>query len=127
MTSGMTELAEHWAHILDGREYPLRITEDEQAQMRADGVVAFYSGQSYNELNARGAIYGEWCVWKTKVLIFEKGIVCAVWMDGGPFLAWRTQASVPCVPFDIIKDGKVQSGGIVLSANDLGALREEDE
>ncbi len=122
----MAIFTDYWAHILDGREYPLRITEDEQAQMRADGVVAFY-GQSDDELEARGTIYDEWGAWGGKTLIFEKGVVCAVWTEGGTLPAWITLASVPSVPFDIIEDGEVQSRGIVLFANDLGTLQEEEE
>lgn len=122
----MTASTDYWAHILDGREYPLRVTEDEQAQMRADGIVAFY-GQSDDELEARGAIYDEWGAWGGKVLIFEKGVVCAVWTEGRTLPAWITLASVSGVTFDIIEDGEVQSRGIVVLANDLGALQEEDE
>ena len=122
----MTASTDYWAHILDGREYPLRVTEDEQAQMRADGIVAFY-GQSDDELEARGAIYDEWGAWGGKVLIFEKGVVCAVWTEGRTPPAWITLASVSGVTFDIIEDEEVQSRGIVVLANDLGALQEEDE
>lgn len=94
--------------------------------MRADGVVAFY-GQSDDELEARGAIYDEWGAWGGKFLIFEKGVVCAVWTEFRELPAWITLASVSGVPFDIIEDGEVQSRGIVLFANDLGTLQEEDE
>ena len=117
---------EYWAQCLDGREYPLRITEDEQAQMKADGVVAFY-GQSDDELEARGAIYDEWGAWGGRALIFERGVISAVWTHGRKLPAWMTLASVHCEPFSIIEDGEVQSRGIVVYANDLGKIREEEE
>lgn len=121
----MTATTEHWAKILDGREYPLHVSEDEKAQMRADGVVAFY-GQSDDELEARGAICDEWGAWGGKILIFEKGVICAVWTDFGKLPSWVTIASVPGVPFDIVEEGEVQSRGIVVNASDLGELQEED-
>ena len=93
--------------------------------MKADGIVAFYS-QSDDQLKARGAIYDEWDEWYEGALIFEKGVVRAVRKNDGAHPVWITGANVPSVPFNIIEDGKVRSKGIVLYANDLGAIQEKD-
>lgn len=53
---------EHWAHILDDRTYPLRITRVEKRQMKADGVVAFYPSRRWETgtIHACGTINHEW-------------------------------------------------------------------
>ncbi len=122
----MSVFTDYWARCLDGREYPLRVTEEEKAQMKADGVVAFY-GQSDDLLEACGAIEDEWGAYGGLSLCFEKGVLSAVWTHGGRLPAWITLASVHGEPFAIIEDGNVQSRGIVVIANDLGKLLEEGE
>ncbi len=123
----MTVFTDYWARCLDGREYPLRITEEERARMKADGVIAFY-GDSDDLLEACGAIEDEWGAYGGLSLCFERGVVSAVWTNGkGGLPAWMTMASVPVESFSIIEDGTVQSRGIVVNANDLGKLLGEGE
>ena len=118
---------EYWAQCLDGREYPLRITEEELAQMKADGVIAFF-GESDDLLEAHGAMDDEWGAYGGLSLCFEKGAVSAVWTNGkGGLPAWIVMASVHGEPFAIIEDGTVQSRGIVVYAGDLGKLLEVEE
>lgn len=131
---------EQLAALLNGREYPMVITDAEAKQAKKDGLVVV-SGASDDLCELRGALYDEAGCCDGGILILNrKGFVenhsdcecmyCgfkeytnslarieAIWDRDG--VSWQYETSIPHATFDIMEDGEVYCRGLVL---ELAAL-----
>lgn len=141
--------AQQLAALIDGRQYPFEMTDDEKDEAKKNGLVVVY-GDSDDLLEFRGAIEEELSAWNgTTACLNEDGLIendcddedcpyhakekrgaveiTSIWCnghedhdpDGGP--AWTIKTDIPHVTFDIKEDDDIQSRGIVFSMDDLKA------
>lgn len=133
------------AMALNGREYPFALTDEEQSQAAAAGLVVIF-GSSDDSFEARGAVTGQQYVYDHgTVLIDGKGIlperdnidddteirdfiareplakkVEAIFGTVAPEPSWTYSTALPHATFEIMEDGEVYCRGIVISVADLG-------
>lgn len=127
---------EEWATILNGREYRNEVTDDEQLQMAAEGIVAAFA-QSDDILRMVGAIDDEFydCTPVSQsgapVNMCEEGCpyfeekvkdlpeVDVDWQKWEDFFIVNISNDVPHARFSIQEDGDQYCEGIVFSLKDL--------
>lgn len=136
---------ESLAEMLSGRDYRHEISQVEQQQAKADGLVVIF-GASDDLMELRGAIYGEVDCWGGFIVHVHQGGVlpfhsdrcdcpfcgyqaaverCAsVWALWGAEkdYSWTYQTNVPHVSFVIYEDGEPYCRGIVIDIKDLPIL-----
>lgn len=132
-----------WALRLHGREIGDEVTDSENAQAKADGVVIVF-GYSDDNVEFWGAIYDEVGAYDGKTMMIDKEGVVPTWDRGdekdledareyfrregkgkklevvwcdGP--SWTYKTAVPHETFDIMEDGEVFCRGIVMSIDNL--------
>lgn len=130
-----TELAAR----LNGREYCSEITDQEEAQAKADGLVVVY-GASDDLMEFAGAIKDEiGCFDGGTAYLTSAGLlqnacdsgtcphfvkvkakaatIKAVWDQDG--YSWTYETAIPHAPFDIMEDGDTYCRGIVFALADI--------
>lgn len=115
-----------WASQLDGIEYRHHLPTEVQEEMKAQGIVMFYS-LSDDLLEACGAMREEWGAWNGTTVSFEKGIVTSKFTGRIDLPDWLIFTSAPYRTFRVMEEGRIQCIGIVVHASDLGQPLEEDE
>lgn len=135
--------ASELAEMLNGREYMSEITDQEEAQAKAAGLVVVFGG-SDDLMEFRGEIHDEVYVPGTAYLTsagllrsecddeecpyFAKlqdkaATIKAVWWTGkeagDPGYAWTYQTDIPHTTFEIIDDGEQYCRGIVFALADI--------
>ena len=134
---------ESLAALLDGREYPMRTTKQEQSDAKAAGLVIVY-GASDDLIEFEGAISDEGgCYNGGEFQIDAKGFlpefdncedeesaadyfarkphvrkIKAIW-DRGDGVSWCYETDIPHATFRVMEDGEVYCIGLVF---DLAAL-----
>jgi hypothetical protein len=134
---------EQLAAQLNGREYPLRISKDEQTQAKKDGLVIIF-GASDDLVEFDGAIYDEAGAWGGVEILISKGAILediepdeeevlkkhgvyttvkdsrksaikitARWCKYAGYF-WFIEASVPFAPFDVMEEGTTFCRGVVI-------------
>jgi hypothetical protein len=138
-----------WAEKLNGREYAVETTQEEEKQMKEDGVIAAF-GASDDLLEFRGVLDDEFGVYeggtallyrdnKTVGLFIEedneesaefnrkqiakmlkvKAIWCPKDEDNEVYASWEIETAIPHDHFDIMEDGEIYCRGIVFRAEDV--------
>ncbi|MFN7782251.1 MAG: hypothetical protein ACK5PG_05915 [Lysobacterales bacterium] len=141
----MNMTKESLAAILDGREYPMRTTTQEEADAKAAGLVVVF-GASDDLIEFRGAIFDEGgCYNGGDFQIDAKGLlpdfedcedeesaadyfarkpkarnIKAIW-DRGDGVSWSYETNIPHATFRVMEDGDVYCVGIVFEIASLGA------
>lgn len=127
------------AVALHGREYPFDLTDEEQAQAKAAGLVVIF-GAGDDSFEVRGAFTGQQYVYDSNdrvVQIDATGLLSdagnldnyvlreplantikPIFSNERP--AWTYSTTIPHATFEIMEDGDVYCRGIVISVADLG-------
>lgn len=137
MNTDTTQLTkETLAALLNGREYGNEITQDEERQAKAAGLVVVF-GYSDDNVELRGCIHDEVGSWGgTTLTITSRGHLLsederlaqvqkgtdrdieALWCKE-PGYAWTYKTDIPHATFDIMEDGEKFCRGIVFALDDL--------
>lgn len=129
---------EQLAQKLNGREYPIRLTKQELAEVKAAGLV-IVTGASDELMEFEGAICDEVdapgvaCIKDGKVLAEHDGCEChycgyaavrepshtieSLWCVDD--ISWTFTTDIPHADFDVMEDGEVYCRGLVFSVGDL--------
>lgn len=131
--------AKEAAALLNGREYRKEITREEEAALKAAGLVAVF-GASDDLVEFRGAIHdeagahdgGSVAISSTGLPVnecdndecphFQKIIAAAQKIDaiwGEDDISWSYRTSIPHETFQIMEDGEVYCRGIVFALADV--------
>lgn len=132
---------DEWAKKLHNREYRSELSEEEEAQAKADGVLIVF-GASDDLMEFRGVIYDEAGVYDGGTVLVNRGKlfeehddcdckycgyeqacktaakIKAVWCGENDY-SWTYKTSLPHSRFDIVEDGEKYCRGIVVSGDDL--------
>lgn len=137
---------DQFAASLTGREYPFELTNDEQDQAKAAGLLVIF-GASDDLMELRGTVNDEvGCYYGGTALIDSKGLlperdnvdsddelkdlfarepdakkVEALWA-AEPGYSWTYKTEVPHATFEIIEDGAPYCRGIVIDVVDLAPV-----
>lgn len=138
---------EELAAKLNGREHGNEITQKEEAEAKAAGLVVVFG--AYDDLmEFRGAIYDEYGAPNEAFILGgrvlngpecdHRGVGCkyaqeayerdvaralrveALWCEEKPY-SWTFKTKIPHATFDILEDGEKCCGGIVFSLADVAA------
>lgn len=131
---------EQLAAQLDGREYGNEITDDEEAQAKAAGLVVVF-GYSDDNMELRGSIYDELGCYNGGTAYLDKhgliqsdcdqgedcpyfkraqagaATINAEWGKDG--YSWTYKTDIPHATFEIVEDGEKFCRGIVFSLADV--------
>lgn len=147
MTQKITPV--EFAAILNGRDYGSEITEVEEAQAKAAGLVVVF-GYSDDNVELRGTINDECGAYEgTTLRITTDGLletwdsldepteeeaeayfakkrlgfktIEAIWSPEGTGMSWAYETEIPHAPFDVMEDGETYCRGIVFRLADVGA------
>lgn len=134
--------AKEFADLLSGRDYMNEITQGEEEQAKAAGLVVVF-GYSDDNMEFHGAIDAEvGCYDGGTVYITRDGVLSdpdcdsddcpyfaaakksatsieAVWHDNGPGPSWTYETDIPHETFEILDEGEPWCIGIVFSVEDL--------
>ena len=136
---------EQLAEKLNGREYGDEISEAEEREAKAAGLVVIF-GYSDDNAELRGAIHNEvGCYNGTTIKLHARGILAdheeqcdcafcgyeaaakkcadvqALWCKE-PGYSWTYKTEVPHATFEIVEDGEKYCRGIVIEASALPSL-----
>lgn len=138
--------ASEFAALLNGREYGSEITEAEEAQAKAAGLVVVF-GYSDDNVELRGALDEEIGAYEgTNLRITSAGImplwegddgiseedaeayfalkrlpfktIECVWCPKGEGMSWAYRTEIPHATFDVMEDGETYCRGIVFALID---------
>lgn len=137
----MNENVKKWAEKLDGREYGSELTEIEEKELKALGLVVVF-GASDDLCEFRGAINDEvGCFDGGDIYVNAEGLI-ANNMDmfddfvpenspefvlikmcwGLRGFTWVCETDIPHKSFDILDDGELYCRGIIFSVDDMPKL-----
>jgi len=128
------------AALLNGREYPFRLSKEEAAQAKADGLVVVY-GASDDLMEFEGAIYDELSAYKGatahlthegllhnecendecpsfKKLKSASATIKALWCKEEGY-SWTFETEIRHETFEIVEEGEKYCRGIVFNLKDV--------
>jgi len=133
--------AKKLAELITGREYPFRLSMDEQRDVKTSGLVVVY-GHSDDLMMFDGAINDDEGCWTGgTVYLTNQGLLrnqcldydCpyftkakkkaatieAIWNRDRKYTGWVYETEIPHETFDVMEDGEFYCKGIVFSLKDV--------
>jgi hypothetical protein len=139
-----------WAEKLNGIEYPADEPDEENGNLKTDGIIAVY-GASDDLMEFRGVIYDEVGAYeggeafiasrgKGTAFLFDEEEnrdsaefnqdeikkmekVVAIWAPEDIEASWKIEIDLPHETFDIMKDGKLFCRGVLILVDNIKTVR----